>query len=397
MPTKLRKISGGVCAPRGFTAAAISVGIKYPVGSRDDMALVASAVPAVAAGTFTTNKVKAAPVLASMKHLRAKTCRGVILNSGNANACTGQPGFADAIAMAGTVARALSTKVEEILVCSTGRIGVPLPIEKITAGIFALAAKLDAKSSAAAARAIMTSDTVPKEAAREFVSEGRKFRVGGLAKGAGMIDPNMATMLCVITTDAGFAKVELQRMLRGAVERSFNRITIDGDMSTNDTVLLLSNGVRGRPVAADFQAALDAVTLELAHKIVLDGEGVSRFVEVEVRGAKSGWDARLAAEAVANSTLTKCAWAGGDPNWGRVLDAVGYSGAAVDPDAVSIDYDKVAAVRNGMPAKTSFAKLRAVAAKKAFTVTVDLRLGAGAHTVFTTDLTEAYVKFNLGE
>ncbi len=397
MPTKLRKISGGVCAPHGFTASAISAGIKYPAGSRDDMALVAGAVPCVAAGTFTTNKVKAAPVLASMKHLLAKTCRGVILNSGNANACTGQPGLADAIAMAGATATALSSRVEEILVCSTGRIGVPLPIEKMTAKIPALAARLDAKSSTAAARAIMTSDTVPKEAAREFVSHGRKFRVGGLAKGAGMIDPNMATMLCVITTDAEIPKAGLRKMLKLAVERSFNRITIDGDMSTNDTVLLLASGVQGRPDAADFQAALDAVALDLAHKIVLDGEGVSRFIEVEIRGAKSAKDARLAAEAVANSTLTKCAWAGGDPNWGRILDAVGYSGAVMDPEETSIDYDRVPAVRNGMPAKTPFAKLQAVAAKKAFKVTVDLHVGAAAYTVFTTDLTEAYVKFNLGE
>ncbi|MGH8046838.1 MAG: bifunctional glutamate N-acetyltransferase/amino-acid acetyltransferase ArgJ [Chthoniobacterales bacterium] len=397
MPAKLRKIVGGVCAPHGFAAAAISAGIKYPVGTRDDMGLVVSAMPCVAAATFTTNKVKAAPVLLSMRHVKSKTCRGVILNSGNANACTGEPGLSDAVAMAATTAAVLSTRPEEILVCSTGRIGVPLPIEKMAAVIPALAARLDTESSTAVARAIMTSDTVQKEAAREFVSGGRKFRVGGLAKGAGMIDPNMATMLCVITTDAAFSKAELGKMLRTAVERTFNRITIDGDMSTNDTVILLASGTQGQPAEADFQAALDAVALDLATKIVLDGEGVSRFVEVEVRGAKSVKDARLAAEAVANSTLTKCAWAGGDPNWGRILDAVGYSGAAMNPDTASIDYDKVAAVRNGMPAKTPFAKLQAVAAKKAFKVTVDLHLGAAAYNVFTTDLTEEYVRLNLGE
>jgi glutamate N-acetyltransferase/amino-acid N-acetyltransferase len=397
MPVKLRKITGGVCAPHGFTAAAISAGIKYPVGTRDDMALIASAMPCVAAGTFTTNKVKAAPVLLSMRHLKSKNCRGVILNSGNANACTGEPGLSDAVAMAATVAAVLGTRSEEILVCSTGRIGVPLPIEQMTACIPALAAKLDMKSSTAAAASIMTSDTVQKEVAREFVSGGKTFRIGGLAKGAGMIDPNMATMLCVITTDAAFPKAELGKMLKTSVERSFNRITIDGDMSTNDTVILLASGTQGRPAAADFQAALDVVALDLATKIVLDGEGVSRFIEVEVRGAKSTKDARLAAEAVANSTLTKCAWAGGDPNWGRILDAVGYSGAAMDPDTTSIDYNKVPAVRNGMPAKTPAAKLQAVAAKKAFKVTIDLKIGAATYTVFTTDLTEAYVRFNLGE
>lgn len=396
MKTKLRTIEGGVCAPKGFAAAAISAGIKYPVGQRDDMALVVADEPCAAAATFTTNKVQAAPVLVSKEHLRSRRCRGVILNSGNANACTGEPGVANARAMTAAVATELGVKPEEILVCSTGRIGVPLPIEKMLAAVPALAAGLGAHSEEAA-RAIMTSDTVHKEAAREFTSNGRKFRVGGIAKGAGMIDPNMATMLAVITTDAAFSKAELQRRLRTAVERSFNRITIDGDMSTNDTVILLASGAQGVPDGDDFQEALDSVALDLAMKIVLDGEGVTRFIEVEVRGAKNTKDARLAAEAIANSTLTKCAWAGGDPNWGRILDAAGYSGAALDPNKVSIDYDKVPAVRGGMPAKTPFARLEAVAKKKAFKVTVDLHLGAASYTVFTTDLTEAYVNFNLGE
>lgn len=385
-----------MCAPKGFAAAAISAGIKYPVGQRDDMALVVADEPCTAAATFTTNKVQAAPVLVSKEHLRSRRCRGVILNSGNANACTGEPGVANARAMTAAVATELGVKPEEILVCSTGRIGVPLPIEKMLAAVPALAAGLGAHSEEAA-RAIMTSDTVHKEAAREFTSNGRKFRVGGIAKGAGMIDPNMATMLAVITTDAAFSKAELQRRLRTAVERSFNRITIDGDMSTNDTVILLASGAQGVPDGDDFQEALDSVALDLAMKIVLDGEGVTRFIEVEVRGAKNTKDARLAAEAIANSTLTKCAWAGGDPNWGRILDAAGYSGAALDPNKVSIDYDKVPAVRGGMPAKTPFARLEAVAKKKAFKVTVDLHLGAASYTVFTTDLTEAYVNFNLGE
>ena len=394
---KLRKIPGGVCAPQGFVAAAVSAGIKYPEGSRDDLALIAAREPALAAATFTTNRVKAAPVLVSAEHLRSPRARAVILNSGNANACTGAPGLADARAMAAATAAALGAQPAEILVCSTGRIGVPLPIERMTARAPALAAALDAKSSLAAAKAIMTSDTVPKEFAVEFVSGGRKFRVGGIAKGAGMIDPNMATMLSVITTDAALTRAELRAALKLAVERSFNRITIDGDMSTNDTVILLASERAGRPDPADFQAAIEAVALDLAKKIVLDGEGVSRFVEVEVRGAKSARDARLAAEAIANSTLTKCAWAGGDPNWGRILDAVGYSGATFDPDQADIDYDRVPAVRGGMPAKTPFAKLQAVAAKKSFKVTVDLHAGAASHVVFTTDLTEEYVRLNLGE
>jgi len=395
--TTLRKIKGGVTAPQGFLAAAISAGIKYPEGSRDDLALVAGTGPVLAAATFTTNRVKAAPVRVSMAHLKAKTARAVILNSGNANACTGGPGLADARRMAAATAQALGVRPEEILVCSTGRIGVPLPIERMAAKIPALAARLDAKSSLPVAKAIMTSDTVPKEVAYEFVSAGKKFRIGGIAKGAGMIDPNMATMLSVITTDAALTRAGLRAALKTAVERSFNRITIDGDMSTNDTVILLASGTAGRPDPADFLAALEAVALDLAKKIVLDGEGVTRFIEVEVRGAKTTKDARLAAEAIANSTLTKCAWAGGDPNWGRIFDAAGYSGAKFDPDRTDIDYDKVPAVRGGMPAKTPFARLQAVAAKKAFKVTVDLHAGKATHTVFTTDLTEAYVRFNLGE
>ncbi len=396
--TKLRRIKGGVCAPKGFTAAAVHAGIKAGNTSRADLALIAGTAPCVAAATFTTNKVKAAPVLVSAEHLRSRTARAVILNSGNANACTGPDGIAHARAMAEAVAERLGVRPGEVLVCSTGRIGVPLPIGKICARIPDLAAKLDASSSLAAAEAIMTSDSVPKEFACEIATAGRKFRVGGIAKGAGMIDPNMATMLCVLTTDAALTKSELQRALKLAVDRSFNRITIDGDMSTNDTVILLASGLAGRPDdPAAFQAALDAAALDLATKIVLDGEGVSRFVEVAVTGAASAKDARRAAEAIANSQLVKCAWAGGDPNWGRILDAAGYSGARLDPNKIDVDYDRVPAVRGGMGASGATERLRKVAAKKAFRVGVNLNLGSGAYSVLTTDLTEAYVRFNLGE
>jgi glutamate N-acetyltransferase/amino-acid N-acetyltransferase len=260
-----------------------------------------------------------------------------------------------------------------------------------------LVESLDAMSGTALATAIMTSDSVTKEMAVEVTAGRKTFRVGGIAKGAGMIDPNMATMLSVITTDAALTKAEAKRMLKLAVERSFNRITVDGDMSTNDTVILLCGGAAGRVDLVAVQEALDAVALDLATKIVLDGEGVSRFVEVLVKGARSMKDARRAAEAVANSQLVKCAWAGGDPNWGRILDAVGYSGARFDPDLADIDYDAVPAVRGGMPAKTAAARLKRVAAKKAFVVTVDLHAGEGAYSVLTTDLTDEYVRFNLGE
>ncbi len=394
---KMQRIKGGVCAAKGFVAGAVHVGIKSVNKDRVDLAILASIEPGVAAATFTTNRVQAAPVLISKEHVAHKTCRAVILNSGNANACTGDDGLADARAMATEAAVALGARPEEVLVCSTGRIGVPMPIKKIRAAIPALAGSLDAKSSTKLATAIMTSDSVPKEVAVEAAVGKKTFRVGGVAKGAGMIDPNMATMLSVITTDAALTKREAKRMLKLAVERSFNRITVDGDMSTNDTVILICSGAAGRVDLTAAQAALDAVALELATKIVLDGEGVSRFVEVVVNGAKSTKDARRAAEAVANSQLVKCAWAGGDPNWGRILDAVGYSGARFDPGLADIDYDKVAAVRGGMPAKTPAGQLRKVAAKKSFVVTVDLHAGEGTYSVLTTDLTEEYVRFNLGE
>ena len=391
-----KKIVGGVCAPAGFAAGAVGAGIKTGKVLRDDVAVVWSEAPCASAATFTTNKVKAAPVLVSAEHLIAGRNRAVILNSGNANACTGEQGLADARAMAAAAASLLELTPKEILVCSTGRIGVPMPMERVMKGIAAL--HPTSSGSKAAAAAIMTSDTFAKEYAVEVSGKNGKYRIGGIAKGAGMIDPNMATMLCVVTTDAAIPQSVLRKELKRSVANSFNRITVDGDMSTNDTVILLANGLSGvAPDMADFSEALDEVTRALAHMIVKDGEGVSRFVEVEVVGAASEKDARTAAEAIANSTLVKCAWAGGDPNWGRILDAVGYCGIRMNETKTDIFYDKLAVVEGGMAAKTSFAKLRAVAAKKAFKVTVDLNLGKGAYHVWTTDLTEEYVRLNLGE
>lgn len=393
---KMRKIQGGVCAAEGFTAGATGCGIKAGTVTRDDLAIVFSETAATAAATFTTNKVKAAPVRISAEHLRAGRVRAVVLNSGNANACTGPSGMADARAMATATARLLAIKGSQVLVCSTGRIGVPMPMPAVLKGISAV--KLTRSGSHKTAKAIMTSDTFAKEIALEVTTHDGKFRIGGLAKGAGMIDPNMATMLCVITTDAIVPADALRKSLRDSVEDSFNRITIDGDMSTNDTVILLANGSSGiSPSPAIFRSALDLITRGLARMIVEDGEGVSRFVEVEVRRAASQADARRAAEAVANSTLVKCAWAGGDPNWGRILDAVGYSGARIKESVTDIFYDALPVAVNGTVAKTPVKKLRQTAAKKAFRVTVDLKLGKASHVVWTTDLTEEYVRLNLGE
>lgn len=391
-----KKIAGGVCAPGGFAAGAVGAGIKTGKVLRDDVAVVWSEAPCASAATFTTNKVKAAPVLVSAEHLKAARNRAVILNSGNANACTGAQGLSDARAMADAAASLLELTPKEVLVCSTGRIGVPMPMDRVLKGISAL--HPTSSGSKAAAAAIMTSDTFAKEYAVEVSGKNGKYRIGGIAKGAGMIDPNMATMLCVVTTDAALPQAALRKELKRSVANSFNRITVDGDMSTNDTVILLANGLSGvAPDVAEFSDALDEVTRSLAHMIVKDGEGVSRFVEVEVVGAASEKDARTAAEAIANSTLVKCAWAGGDPNWGRILDAVGYCGIRMNETKTDIFYDKLAVVEGGMAAKTPFAKLRAIAAKKAFKVTVDLNLGKGAYHVWTTDLTEEYVRLNLGE
>lgn len=394
--SELKKIKGGVCAPVGFLAAATGCGIKNGQVTRDDIAVVFSESPAHSAATFTTNNVKAAPVRVSAEHLKAGRNRAVVLNSGNANACTGDQGLADAREMASATASLLDLKAKEVLVCSTGRIGVPLPMDRVKKGIAALMPS--ASGSAKAAASIMTSDTFAKEFAVEVKTKAGSFRVGGIAKGAGMIDPNMATMLCVVTTDAALPQILLRRELKRSVENSFNRITIDGDMSTNDTVILLCNGLSGvAPSVEDFSKALDEVTRTLARMIVSDGEGVSRFVEVEVKGAASAKDARTAAEAIANSTLVKCAWAGGDPNWGRILDAVGYCGVKMKEAQTDIFYDKLEAVTKGRAAKTPFKKLREIAAKKSFKVTVDLKLSSHSYYVWTTDLTEEYVRLNLGE
>ena len=393
---EIKKMKGGVCAARGFVAGASGCGIKNGKVTRDDVAVVFSESPATSAATFTTNKVKAAPVRISAEYLKTGANRAVILNSGNANACTGENGLKDARTMCAVTADLLGLKPKEVLVCSTGRIGVPMPMDRVAQGIAAL--KPSRNGSAACAAAIMTSDTFAKEYAVEVKTPKGSFRVGGIAKGAGMIDPNMATMLCVVTTDAAIPQPTLRAELKRSVANSFNRITIDGDMSTNDTVILLANGLSAcSPDISAFSQALDEVTRALARMIVSDGEGVSRFVEVEVTGAANDKEARTAAEAIANSTLVKCAWAGGDPNWGRILDAVGYCGVKVDDTTADIFYDKLASVKNGIAAKTPFEKLRAVAAKKSFKVTVDLKLGKGSYYVWTTDLTEEYVRLNLGE
>ncbi len=409
-------VPGGVTAATGFLAGATFAGIKPGNKKKADLAVVYSEVPAVAAGTFTTNKIQAAPVKLSKAHLRLGDTRAVVLNSGNANACTGPAGADHAARMARATATALGVRERQVLVCSTGRIGVALPVEVVetAARVFtppgAGGKVLGAGTAAgkAAARAIMTSDTFPKEFAvrwrRGREDDAPEVTLGGMAKGAGMIRPDMATMLCVLTTDAPVGKKLLQKSLRAAVEQSFNRITVDGDMSTNDTVILLANGLAGgQPLSESardwthFQNALNLVTRNLARMIVEDGEGVTKFVEVRVSGAATFEDARRAAEAIANSVLVKCAWNGGDPNWGRIVDAVGYSGAAVREEMLDVFYNGVVAVKQGMASRTPEAKLAEIVRAERFTVHVHLHLGGEEYVVYTTDLSTDYVRLNRGE
>jgi glutamate N-acetyltransferase / amino-acid N-acetyltransferase len=404
MESTFFEIGGGVTAPKGFRAAAVRCGIKEGIPEKNDLGLIISDYPAVAAATFTSNKIKAAPVRVSAAHLRAADTRAIIANSGNANACTGSTGIQHAKKMAQAVARQLGFKERQVLVCSTGRIGRHLPIEKIEGAMPELIAGLSGNGSEDAAKAIMTSDTFHKEIAVELPLNGRSVRIGGIAKGAGMINPDMATMLCFITTDALISKRDLQKITSDSVDQSFNCITIDGDMSTNDTAICLANGQAGAAAIEQdmeeygrFSDGLNFVTRQLARMIVEDGEGVTKFVEVHVKGASTYQDAKKAAQAVANSMLVKCAWFGEDPNWGRVIDAVGYSSAKVREEMIDIFFDGAIAVQHGMASSTPQETLTEVLRNKKFTVTIDLHLGSAEYKVFTTDLTPEYVKFNMGE
>jgi glutamate N-acetyltransferase/amino-acid N-acetyltransferase len=407
MSQAIEKVKGGLVAAAGFQCNAVSCGIKKPGARREDLALIRSLVPSVTAGVFTTSKVKAAPVRVSQQHLRSNGIRAVIANSGNANACTGPRGISDAKVMARAAAAHLGVAESQVLVCSTGIIGVPLPMERITPMVPELVQGLDAdrRSSEAVARAIMTSDTRPKSVSVRFKIGKARVHIGGVAKGAGMICPNMATMLCFITTDARIGKAELNKATAAAVEESFNRITIDGDMSTNDTVIVMANGAaknravrNGTPSARLFREALGQVMLALAKMIVRDGERVTKFVEVRVRGARTYADARRVADAVANSFLVKSSWNGGDANWGRVMDAIGYSKAGgIKEEMVDIYFGGLAAAKNGVAADTPPAELAKVVAKSRFTLTIDLNIGGAETHVYTSDISPEYVDFNRRE
>ena len=397
-------IDGGVTAAKGFRASAVNCGIKSPEATRLDLALIVSDFPTVTDAVFTTNKVRAACVRVCQQHIKESDTRAIIANSGNANACTGVQGIQDAKAMTKAVAEQLSVKMRQVLVCSTGIIGMPLPIQRIIPKVPDAVAKLNDQGSEDAMRAIMTSDTKPKTFAIEVPCGKGSFRIGGIAKGAGMICPNMATMLCFITTDVKIGKNEMHRAMHYAVEKSFNCITIDGDTSTNDTVIVMSNGAselpsikRNSPEFELFRCALHKVMLELAKMIVCDGERVTKFVEIRVRNARTQADARKVAETVAKSLLVKCSFNGCDPNWGRIIHAVGYSGAGIREELIDIFFGGLLACKGGLATKTPISELEKVVKEPKFTVTIDLNLGTSGYTVYTSDLSEAYVDFNSSE
>lgn len=388
-------------APRGFQAGATACGIKTADSDKLDLALVYTPHPTVAAAVFTRNQVKAAPVRVSREHMDEGEIRAVIVNSGNANACTGARGLDDAREMTNAIANLLALRPPQVFVCSTGVIGKPLPMERLRPGFDRVVASLS-DDPVPASLAIMTSDTVPKRRAVRLDIGGREVRLGAMAKGAGMICPDMATMLCFVTSDVAIDKDCLEALTRRAVAHSFNRITIEGDMSTNDTVLVLTNGLAGNrviaegtPEAEQFHEVLLDIMLSLAKMIIRDAEKATRFIELTVKGARSEEDAHRVAKAVANSVLVKCAWNGGQPYWGRIMHAIGYAGVPIEEDRIAIDFGPLPAARGGISAGTPVAKLREVTDQPEFAITIDLQLGDAMVTVYTSDISEQFVDFNL--
>ena len=386
--------------PLGFTYAAKAAGIKK--SGKPDLALIVADRPARCAGTFTTNQVVAAPVTLTRERIAGGYCQAILVNSGNANACTGAQGMADARRCGALTAAALGIPEELVAVASTGVIGVPLPMARFEEQVPQLAGQLAADQGAAVAEAIRTTDAFPKISSRQLQVSGQTVRILGLAKGAGMIHPNMATMLAFVMTDAIIAGECLDGALRAAVERTFNRITVDRDTSTNDTVLLLASGaatnpeiVAGSASAEEFAVALEAVLLDLAKMIVRDGEGATKLVRIEVCGAKSEADALAVARSVATSALVKTAFFGADANWGRIIAAAGYAGVPVDQAKVRILFNDIPMVENGLGLGAGQeAKATAVLKQAEFTVTVDLGLGSGRAYYYTSDLNYDYVKIN---
>ena len=398
----LKIVDGGVCSAKGFSAAGVGAAIKRE--GRNDVALVVCDEPCAAAAVFTTNKVAAAPVRYDREVVKGGRIQAILANSGCANACTGEQGYADARLSALVTAGELGVDPKHVLVASTGVIGRRLPMDRLLAGMKAAAKSLGrtADHGLAVAKAVMTTDTKPKQACVITTIDGRKVTVGGCSKGSGMIEPNMATMLGFITTDAAISAAMLKRALKLAIAKSFNRLVVDGDESTNDSVFLMASGkagnkeiTRGGEDFDRFRSALEAVCISLARQMAKDGEGATKFVTVTVKGARSEADAARAARAVAKSPLAKTSWFGRDPNWGRVLAAVGYSGADVEDMKAEVFYDGEWAFRRGEIAdEAQLKRLAKVLEKDEFEVTVDLHLGKGASSVYTCDFSLDYVHIN---
>jgi glutamate N-acetyltransferase/amino-acid N-acetyltransferase len=397
---ELQWLEGGITAVPGILAGGVVAGIK-PSGKKD-LALIYSSTPARAAAVFTSNQVKGAPVQVSSEHVRGGQAQAIVASSGCSNVCTGEQGVADAREMTRLVGELLRIPAGHVLVAATGVIGVPLPMDKIRAAMPNLVKSLSPQGGKAAAESIMTTDTHPKEAAVRVDVGGRPVTIGGIAKGVAMLEPHLATMLCFVASDAAVARGALAPVLKRAVDRSFNRITVDSDTSTSDTVALIANGLAentpletGSRGMRQFAAGVDAVLAKLARMLVKDGEGATKLVAVTVRGAANGKDALIAARSVANSPLVKAAINGQDPNWGRIMVAIGKSPARVDQTKVSIAFDDEPLVERGMQKEdVRIPRIREIMGKAEYQITIDLGLGRGEDRVWTCDLSEEYVRLN---
>jgi glutamate N-acetyltransferase / amino-acid N-acetyltransferase len=398
LPDIFREVDNCVTAPRGFRAGVIACGIKSDASIKD-LAVLVSDVPCVAAGTFTTSSTRAAPVIVCQERLRSGKAQAVIVNSGNANCATGEVGLRNAYRMTEFVAQQFNLDEELVLCSSTGIIGRQLPIEKVQAGVAAI--ELSTDQGNAFSEAILTTDTRPKRIALEFQIDGRTIRLGGVTKGAGMIYPNMATMLCYLTTDAALEPEWMNTELQAVVADSFNMMAMDGDMSTNDTCILFANGLAGNtpintqhPEAETFSEALCRVTQYLAREMARDGEGATKLMTVYVHGAQDKADAVKAARAITVSPLWQCALAGGDPNWGRIVAALGASGCKLDQSNYDIFIGDVQVMKQGLAAHYDQGAARAAMAGSEVTISVDLHLGEGKATAWGCDLTHGYIDEN---
>jgi len=399
----IKVVSEGVIAPKGFKAGSVHCGLKRSIKNHD-IGIITSEGPCKAAALFTTNQIVAAPIKYSRKIVRKGTAYAIVVNSGNANACTGEKGYKDAETMARLTAEYLNVSPDKVIVASTGIIGRPLPMKKIQSGIKKASVSLGKQNTHAIniAKAIMTTDTVPKHIAVKTRISGKGVTIGAIAKGSGMISPNMATMFCFITTDASISLNTLRSCIKKSVEHSFNQITVDGHMSTSDMVAILANGMaynrtltsKSGNALVSFQKALDYVTLHMAKAIVRDGEGATKFIQVDINETKTESDAKEIARRVAESPLVKTAINGGDPNWGRIISAAGYAGVTLDESRLCLSINKIMIYKNGLPVTPIPKKLLSEMKKDEIKIQLNLGMGEKSTTLWTCDLSKEYIKIN---